>query len=276
MAAITAADERELRRKRLFLFDMDGTIYLGDVLFAGMTELLEQIRDIGGRAVFVTNNSSKSVTDYVAKLRHMGIEVGPDDFMTSTQALGLHLAATHRGGAIYVLGTRALLTTLRDDYALPVTDRLQPGITTLVLGFDTELTFGKLQDACQLLADPGLTYLATNPDLVCPVEYGYVPDCGSIAQILRNATGRMPDVIGKPEPAMIELAMKWTGHTPPETVVVGDRLYTDVASGVNAGVCSVLVLSGESTLQTIAESRVKPDIVLRDISQLNEILRGSK
>ena len=251
---------------------MDGTIYLDNSLFPGCLELLDYVRSVGGRSVFVTNNSSKNVSGYLKKLRGLGINAAEDDFMTSIHATGLYLQQTHREGKIYVLGTRALFEALHLEYHLPVTQNLEGGITCLTLGFDTELTFRKLEDACRLLQNASLTYLATNPDLVCPVSFGYVPDCGSIAQALFNATKRRPKVIGKPEATMALLALKKYGFSREEALMIGDRIYTDIACGVNAGISSLLVLSGESTMQTVAESNIKPDIVLPDIQTLYKIL----
>lgn len=269
---ISEVQRKELKEKRLFLFDMDGTIYLEDNLFDGCLELLDYIRQIGGRSVFVTNNSSKNVSGYVEKLRRLGITATADDFMTSTQATGLYLQKTHTDGKIYILGTGALYDTLNLEYHLPVTQKMESGITCLTMGFDTELTFQKLEDACRLLQNSDLRYIATNPDFVCPVSFGYVPDCGSVAQMLYNATKRKPKVIGKPEATMALLALEKYGFPKEEALMIGDRIYTDIACGVHAGVCSLLVLSGESTMQTLEESEIKPDIVLPDIRELYNIL----
>lgn len=272
ISGLTEAQKKELKQKRLFLFDMDGTIYLDNDLFDGCLELLDYIRQIGGRSIFVTNNSSKNVSGYVEKLRRLGIAATADDFMTSTQATGLYLQKTHPDGKIYVLGTKALYDALKLEYHLPVTQKMEPGITCLTMGFDTELTFQKLEDACRLLQDPDLRYLATNPDFVCPVSFGYVPDCGSVTQMLCNATKRMPKVIGKPEATMALLALEKYGFPKEQALMIGDRIYTDIACGVHAGVCSLLVLSGESTKQTVEESEIKPDIILPDIKCLYNIL----
>ena len=143
------------------------------------------------------------------------------------------------------------------------------------MGFDTELTFQKLEDACILLGR-GVDYLATNPDWVCPTWYGSVPDCGSVCEMLFRATGRRPQVIGKPQPAMARLAMEWVGATPEETVMVGDRLYTDIASGEAAGIDTVFVLSGEGTRADLEESPVHPTWVLDGIGDiLREMERGA-
>ena len=134
-------------------------------------------------------------------------------------------------------------------------------------GFDTELTFQKLEDACILL-NKGVRFVATNPDWVCPTDYGYVPDCGSVCQMLFHATGRTPEVIGKPQPDMAILAMRRAGVKPEETILIGDRIYTDIACGVAAGIDTILVLSGESTIETLQQSEIKPTYVMHDIRQV--------
>ena len=143
----------------------------------------------------------------------------------------------------------------------------------LIAGFDTELTFQKLEDACILL-NRGVEFIATNPDWVCPTWYGSVPDCGSVCEMLFRATGRRPRVIGKPQPAMALLALERTGFDPGQAVMVGDRLYTDVASGVNAGIDTAFVLSGEGTLADLDSSDVKPTWVFDDIGALHRAWEG--
>ena len=142
----------------------------------------------------------------------------------------------------------------------------------LLCGFDTELTFQKLEDACILLGR-GVTYLATNPDWVCPTAYGYVPDCGSVSQMLFNATKRRPYFIGKPEPAIARLAIQKTGFQPEDAVLVGDRIYTDIACGVNAGISTVLVFSGETTREDWEKSEVKPQFTCGSIADIWEMIR---
>ena len=253
-----------LKDKRLFLVDMDGTIYLDDRLFDGTAEFLAHVQAIGGRVMYLTNNSSKSVESYVDKLSRMGLRAAPEDFLTSVNATVLYLRQkNHR--KIYAFGTASFRQQLRQG-GLPVTDILAEDIDCLCMGFDTELTFQKLEDACILL-NRGVEYVATNPDWVCPTWYGSVPDCGSVAEMLYRATGRRPRFIGKPEPDMVELAVKETDFTKEQTILLGDRLYTDIKSGVRAGVDTVLVLSGEATLKDLAASDVKPTYVMKDIRE---------
>ena len=261
-----------LRSKKLFLFDMDGTLYLGNWLYDFTLELLSTLRATGRQYLFMTNNSSKSVEDYVKKLNTMGITATREDFMTSSQATAYYLHKHHEGQKLYVCGTESLKEELRREGFTVTTDIDE--VECIVMGFDTELTFQKLHDVSfLLLTQPELPYIATNPDYVCPTEFGSVPDCGSVCDMIYNATKKRPVVIGKPSPLMPQLAMEKLGVSKEETCVVGDRIYTDVKSGLNAGITGILVLSGETTREILAESPDKPHLVLEDAS---EILKAIK
>ena len=260
-----------LRNIRLFLFDMDGTLYLGNRLYDFTPQLLEAIRKAGKRYMFMTNNSSKSVEDYIKKLAGMGIEATEEDFITSSQATARYLKKHHWGQRLYVCGTRSLKEELK-KHGFTLADTPEE-TDCIVMGFDMELNFQKLWDISLMLCTrPGIPYIATNPDYVCPTEFGSVPDCGSVCDMLYNVAGRRPVVIGKPEPAMPLIAMEQWGSKPEETAVFGDRIYTDVRSGLAAGVLSVLVMSGETTPEVLAASDVKPDLVLADAAQLMEYI----
>ncbi len=239
----------DLKDKKLFLLDMDGTIYLDHELFDGTLDFLTYVEKIEGRVMYLTNNSSKSVLKYIEKLASMDIIAEEKDFTTSAQATALYLLKTHKDDLIYVFGTQALKEEFR-KYGLNITDKLCDEIKCLAMGFDTELSFQKLEDACILL-NRGVDYVATNPDWVCPTWYGSVPDCGSVSEMLYRATKRRPKFIGKPEPTMIELAIEQTGFSKEQTIILGDRLYTDIASGSNAGIDTALMLSGESSMEDV-------------------------
>ena len=261
-------DLKELITKtKLYLFDMDGTLYLGDRLYPFTIELLKAIRENGGHYLFMTNNSSKSVVDYVKKLAKLGIEATKEDFMTSSQATAFYLKKHHAGKTLYVCGTESLKQELREQGFTVSADISQT--QCIVMGFDTELNFQKLHDISYLLlTQPELPYIATNPDLVCPTEFGSVPDCGSVCQMLFNATGKRPVVIGKPAALMPQLAMEKLGVSPEQTCVIGDRIYTDVKSGLNAGVTAILVMSGETTQEILDSSEEKPHLVLSDAGEI--------
>jgi len=261
----------KLKNKKLFLLDMDGTIYIDDKLFDGTLDFLDYVKSINGKCMFLTNNSSKSVDKYIEKLDKLGIYANEDDFFTSTDATVLYLHKNYPNKKIYAFGTKAFKQQLKNS-GINIVDTLQDDVDCLVMGFDTELTFQKLEDACILL-NRGVDYIATNPDWVCPTWYGYVPDCGSISEILFRATKRRPVFIGKPEPAMALLAIEKSGFTPDETLMIGDRIYTDIACGKNAGISTALVLSGETTLSDVEESSIKPDYIFDNIRKIYEALR---
>ncbi len=256
---------------RLFLFDMDGTLYIGNRLFDFTKELLQTIKSRGKKYLFMTNNSSKSVDDYVKKLASLGIDANANDFITSSQATALYLRQNHADCVLYVCGTVSLKDELeRKGFA--VSDDIDKA-ECIVMGFDTELTFKKLEDVCKILLDRDIPYIATNPDLVCPTEYGSVPDCGSVCEMIFNATGKRPIVIGKPQPTMPLIAMNKEGCKPSETAVIGDRIYTDIKSGIAANAVSILVMSGESNEQTLKQSSDKPDLVLESAKEILDILK---
>ncbi len=255
-----------LKNKKFFLLDMDGTIYLDNDLFDGTLDFLNQVKKNGGKYLFVTNNSSKSVDAYVEKLSKIGIEACSDDFLTSTEATILYLKNSFPGKKFYSMGTKSFNKELLRQ-GIDITTELEDDIFGLVISNDTELTFKKLDDACILLGR-GVEYIATNPDWVCPTWYGYVPDCGSFAEMLKRATGRMPTFIGKPKPEMLLLAMEKYGYSKDESVMIGDRLYTDIASGYNAGIDTIFVLSGEGTMKDAEESLIKPTYIMQNIKEV--------
>ena len=266
------ADLQLLKQAKLYLFDMDGTLYLGDRLYDFTLELLETIKSTGRRYMFMTNNSSKSVEDYIKKLAKLGITATREDFITSSQATAYYLKEHFPNHRLYVCGTNSLKKELERE-GFVVTECLKD-VDCIVMGFDTELTFKKLEDVSRLLLTrENIPYIATNPDYVCPTEFGSVPDCGSVCDMIYNATGKRPVVIGKPSPLMPLLAMTRLGYQKEETAVVGDRIYTDVKSGLNAGITGILVLSGETTTEILAKSEDKPHLVLQDASAIVTALK---
>ncbi|MBO5994337.1 MAG: HAD-IIA family hydrolase [Firmicutes bacterium] len=261
----------DFSNKKLFLMDMDGTIYLDDKLLPGAAEFIARVR-MRGRAVFLTNNSSRGIDAYLAKMGRLGIPADKDDFLTSVDALVWFLEEKYGQGAggktMYVMGTESFKKQLRGaDFRVLESAELTPDM--VILGFDRELTYKKLEDVSRLLTEnPEMPYFAANPDWVCPAEFGYVPDCGSMAQMLEHAVKRLPKFIGKPEPIMAELAMKRFGYSKEETLIMGDRIYTDIACGVNAGVDTAFLLSGEGVLEDIAKYGIEPTYIFNSIKEI--------
>ena len=259
-----------LKDKKLFLLDMDGTIYLDNNLFDGTLDFLKEVKAKGGRYLFVTNNSSKSTDAYVKKLKSIGIDATEDDFLTSTDATILYIKGKYQGRKFYSFGTASFTDQLRNAGIDVVTD-LCDDIDGIVMGNDNELNFKKLEDACKLLLND-IIYIATNPDWVCPTAFGYVPDCGSVAEMLWRATGKRPHFIGKPRPEMLLLAMERYGYKREECVMIGDRVYTDIASGYNAEIDTIFVLSGEGTLED-AKCDTPPTYIFESIKEIYNAIK---
>ena len=260
----------ELTKKKLWLFDMDGTIYEEERVFDGTLDLLQKIVDDGGNYVFITNNSSKSVVDYVEKVTRLGIKADVDNFYTSAQATIHYLKANYPGAKVYCQGTRSLVRELQEA-GITVTEEVVP-VDVALVGFDMELTTAKVRNTCEVLSTQDVLYIATNPDWACPASFGFIPDCGSICEMIKHATGKWPIFIGKPEATMVRFAMDKYGVSKEETVVVGDRLYTDIASGLNANVTAVCVLTGEATEEEIVNKDIKPTFTFFSVREIAEIL----
>lgn len=269
-------DKSLLREKKLYLFDMDGTIYKENELFDGVKDLLNKIKEGNGKYIFLTNNSSKSVDEYVKKLESMGINVTKEDFFTSTLATIYYLKndLSYNNELIYAMGTEAFKKELRAENLNVVDDKDQNKFDAkiVLIGYDTELTYQKLRDVSFLLTKD-VTYIATHPDLVCPTSFGFVPDCGTMCNMLYDATGKNPKCIGKPNAEMINVILERLNVTKEETVIIGDRLYTDIASGINASVDTICVLSGESSVEDIEKSQYKPTFILDSVKDLLEIFK---
>ncbi len=268
---ISRTDKMLLKQKKLFIFDLDGTLYLDGVLFPKALELLEHIKKIKGKYVFLTNNSSRSSKDYVKKLNGLGISCDSTNVATSTQATIEYIKNNHLKTLFYVVGTKSMFLEMQEAGIL-VTTEYSKEIEGVILAYDTELEYYKLEIATKLVTE-GKTYIATHPDLVCPVEFGFVPDCGAFAKMLEYATNRTPVVIGKPKRLIVDMILEKTRFQPSETILVGDRLYTDIACGYNAGIDTLLVLSGETKSQDLLGNTISPTYVLDDIAVLYEIIR---
>lgn len=262
------AAARAVRGVRAFLLDLDGTVYLGGTPIPGSADFVAYLQQSGTPFLFLTNNPSADAAHYSEKLgRVLGLRVGPEHILTAGEATARHLAEQTPWRRLFVLGTPSFERELTNA-GLTLDDRAPEAV---VIAFDKTLTYAKLERACLLLAG-GLPYIATNPDRVCPMEYGYIPDCGAIAALIEAATGRVPRYVGKPEPEFARVALRRLGVAAAETAMVGDRLYTDMAMARNAGLFALLVLSGETSRQDIDASEWKPDLVLESVAELHRLL----
>jgi len=251
-----------LKDIRCFLLDMDGTFYLGDRLIEGSLDFLSALEKTGRTARFLTNNSSRSASVYAEKLRRMGVPEMYRDVISSGHAAARFCLERYPGQKCFLMGTPGLRAEM-EALGLPMSDE-DPDY--VLLAFDTTLQYDRLCRLCDLIR-AGKPYVATHPDLNCPTETGFIPDVGSFMALIEASTGRRPDVIvGKPYGGIVEEALRRTGFARHEMAMVGDRLYTDVATGVHHGMMGILVLSGEATLADLAASEVKPDLVFERLS----------
>ena len=261
--------KKRIKEIKLFLLDMDGTIYLDDELFPGSLDFINLLREKDINYIFLTNNSSKSQLDYLNKLERIGIPADLDNIFTSGNAMRLYLNKHYKDKKVYLVGTSSLEAELRKYNVHLVEDN--PDI--VVIGFDRELTYKKLEKACEAI-DNGSLFLATNCDLVCPIkDKRYIPDCGSMCKMITNATGVEPTYIGKPSPLMIDILSEKLNIKKENIAMVGDRVYTDIAAGYNAKAFTICVLSGESTMDTINKSDIKPDLILDSIKDIIPLIK---
>lgn len=264
-----------LKNKKLFLFDIDGTIAVGDTLFEGSLELIQHIEDIGGRSFYITNNSTKSRGDYIEKFKRWDIKTMEEQFVTSGFLTTNYLKQNFLTDKIYVLGTESFIKELRAE-GLNITEEAERDVKCIVVGYDNTLTYEKAVKACELLTVTSAEYIATNPDLCCPAPFGFIPDCGAICALIESSVDRKPVYIGKPSKAAVEVCMEISGFTAEETLVIGDRLYTDIACGINAGVETCVVLTGEATAAQLETTEFKPDYCFDDIEGLLKAVKEGK
>jgi HAD superfamily hydrolase (TIGR01457 family) len=248
---------------KCFLFDMDGTIYLGNRLLPGVVEFTHYLEERQIPYYFLTNNSSRSRADYVTKLAGLGLAVPLEKVISSGEATAIYLEKQKPGAKLYLVGTPSLASEFL-DYGFELVDS---GPEIVVLGFDTTLTYEKIRRLCDFVR-AGLPYIATHPDINCPTEDGYMPDIGAVIALVSASTGREPDVIvGKPHRPIVEAVIEKTGFAAEEIVMVGDRLYTDIALG-QSGLTTVLVLSGETNRKDLVGGLYQPDFIAQDLDDL--------
>ncbi len=269
--------------------DMDGTIYLGSTLFPFTKKFLSDMSEAGIGYSFLTNNPSKSVADYLKKLEGLGIEADEGNMYTTSLAAIDYIKAHYpEAKRLFLLGTPSMISQFEKAGFESCADDAEDVPDVLVAAFDMTLEYSRLCRAAWW-ASQGVPYIATNPDRVCPTDQKVVlVDCGSICKCIEHATGRQPDItLGKPDPNMLKGILDRHGLDPEEIAMIGDRIYTDTAMAHNAGAFGVLVLSGETTLETaeaVAEDArtnpapefFPPDLIVRDIKELGELLIESR
>jgi NagD protein len=268
----------QLRGVKHVALDMDGTIYNGSTLFPYTISFLKGLRENGINYSFLTNNPSKSTSDYLKHLENMGIPATREEMYTSALATIDYIKSHHpEAKRLFLLGTPSMIKEFEDAGFESTADDAEDKPDALVVAFDSSLTYTRLCRAAYW-ASQQLPYIATNPDWVCPTDKPTIlVDCGSICACIEAATKRSPNiVIGKPDPRMLEgIVHRYSLH-PSEIAMVGDRLYTDVKMAENANAVGVLVLSGEATMEDTFHSDVKPHVIADNVARFGELLLASR
>lgn len=258
-----------LKKIELFVLDMDGTFYLGERLLDGALDFIRIVEETGRKFLFFTNNSSKSPKVYIEKLERLGCRISRDQIMTSGDVMIRHLKNCYEDKRVYLVGTQALEDSFREE-GIRLTKEMAD---VVVVGFDTTLTYEKLERACTYIRD-GAVFLATHPDINCPTEEGFIPDCGAFCAAITLSTGKEPKYVGKPYGESVEMVLKKTGAKREYTAFVGDRLYTDVAAGVKNGAAGILVLTGETKESDLEKSEIIPDGIYLSLKEMGRLLEG--
>ena len=268
ISVLNQDNEHIIDNIRCFALDMDGTIYLGEQWILGAKEFLKKIEESGRSYVFLTNNSSKNPAVYVEKLHRMGWDVTEDKIITSGQAAIFYLQKHFPGKKVFLLGNPLLQEEF--EQAGILLDDTAPEV--VVTAFDTSLTYEKMCKVCDFVR-AGLPYLATHPDYNCPTETGFIPDAGAIHAFIHASAFRYPDrIIGKPNSDIVDYLINRVGTEREQIAMVGDRLYTDIAAGRNNGLKSILVLSGEATLEDVSSSDVRPHLIFDSVQNMIPLL----
>jgi len=262
---------KSLKEIKCFLLDMDGTIYLGNRLIDGALDFLKKVEENNKNFIFLTNNSSKNKKAYKEKLANLGCKVDEKRIFTSGEATVLYLKKKKEGAKVFLMGTSFLEEEFERSGFKLVKDREEKP-DFVVLGFDTTLTYEKIWLACDFIRE-GVPFIATHPDLNCPLEgEKFMPDTGAMIRMIEASTGKLPLIIGKPHEYIIDAITEKYGLNKDEIAMVGDRLYTDIKMGEAAGITTILVLTGETTVEIYEGSEIKADYVLDSIKGLGELI----
>lgn len=272
MNSVQSGAAKELCQKELFIFDMDGTIYLGGIVFDFAVRFINRLRKEGKRVLFFTNNASHNFDFYIEKLTRLGFSPKKEEIMTAGDVTAEFLLRHRAGKSVYLVGTADLEKDFRTK-GIRLVDENEKACDIVVTSFDTSLTYAKLDAACRYIRE-GSEYLCTHPDFNCPTETGFMPDSGAIAALITASTGVSPTYFGKPYPYTVQMIEEATGVDRKEMCIFGDRLYTDIALGKRHGVCSVLVLSGETRKEDLASASAEeqPDYTFASLKEVDQLM----
>lgn len=257
------AFDKAFQCAKIVFLDLDGTVYLGDTLLPGAREFLHFLEKRNIHYYFLSNNSSRSKQDYVRKISNLGIPVTEAKIILSTDGV-IEFLLRDQAKEIFVIGTESMQQMfIQAGLSVDSTDPKY-----VVLGYDTELTYDKLKKGALYLQQKAVL-LATHPDTVCPTPEGSIPDVGAMLALFEKATGKKPALIfGKPNPEMISHVLKQHKTSPEETVMIGDRLYTDMELAFRVGCGSILVLSGETQPGDLRNTQQRPGLVVKNLGRL--------
>jgi len=250
---------------RGWLLDLDGTVYLGEQLIPGAAAAIAALREAGRRVAFLSNKPLQTRDDYAAKLSRLGVPATADDVINSSLVLARHLRTLDAGAPVYVIGEPPLHAEMT-AHGFEVRD--DERVRWVVIAFDRTFTYAKLNIALQAVRG-GARLIATNPDRTCPVEGGEIPDCaGMIAAVEAVTDTKVELIVGKPSPIILEVALRALGCAASESVIVGDRVETDMVMGKRLGLATILVLSGVTHADDPRIAALAPDHVLRSVREL--------
>ena len=261
-----------LKEKKLFIFDMDGTIYLGNQVFDFAIRFIDHLRANGYRVLFFTNNASHTTEFYMGKLSRLGFSPREDEIMTSGDVTVEFLKRHRPGKSVYLVGTPELVEHFGAS-GIPMLTGSEKSADIVVTSFDTTLTYEKLDNACRLVRG-GAEYLSTHPDFNCPTETGFIPDSGAIAAFVTASTGATPTYFGKPYVQTVDMICEATGMEKDDICIFGDRLYTDIALGRLHGVTAILVLTGETQQADVdaAQPAQRPDMTFASLAEVDALM----
>ncbi len=260
-------EKKDINKIKLFVLDMDGTFYLGNKILDGSLDFINKLKTSEKDFLFFTNNSSKSPKDYIEKLHGMNCNVDDEDILTSGDVTIDYLKTYYADAAVYLLGTKELRKSFLSSGIKLEEDKPE----VVVVGFDTELTYEKLEKACSFIRE-GAKFIATHVDINCPTEKGFIPDCGAICAAIELSTGVSPEYMGKPQDKTANFLLKKRNYEREEIAFVGDRLYTDVATGIDNGSAGILVLTGETKLKDVEKSHIKPHLIFESLKEMGEYI----
>ena len=267
-----------LMSKKLFIFDMDGTIYLGGIPFEFAKRFIKNLRASNKKILFFTNNASHTTRFYLDKLTRLGFEPTLSEIMTAGDVTFEFLNRHRKDRSVYIVATDELTEEYREKGINIINGKINDpqSADIVVTSFDTSLTYEKLNIACRLIRN-GAEYISTHPDFNCPTENGFIPDSGAIAALVTASTSVKPTYFGKPYKETIEMISEYTGYSTDEMCIFGDRLYTDIALGKSFGVTSCLVLSGETKQSDVdaAAPKDKPDLIFNSLDDVDKLMFGN-